>query len=317
LRVPSSPLPTLTQAQLDAWAQKAQTQSQHGQLPDYIPRLAEANPNWFAAQIQGMDGQILTSGDMTLSFPLMSVVKPFLLLFLLEHLGTQGVFEYVGNKPSTEPFNSLAQLEADAGWSRNPMLNSGAIVLASLLPGENARSRCSNLRQWLNQHSNCDLFLDESMLSSVRSLPNERNQAIARQLVKSGYLDAVETALDTYNHICCLSGTVADLASLGMLLAHDLGEILPEHRRTVNTLITTCGLYQASRHFAVQVGLPTKSGVSGVLVSIVPSQGAIACYSPPLDQTGNSVAGLFLLQQITQALPIKTMKLDDPYLNAT
>jgi glutaminase len=102
-----------------------------------------------------------------------------------------------------------------------------------------------------------------------------------------------------------------------MLLAHDLGEILPEHRRTVNTLITTCGLYQASRHFAVQVGLPTKSGVSGVLVSIVPSQGAIACYSPPLDQTGNSVAGLFLLQQITQALPIKTMKLDDPYLNAT
>lgn len=310
MKVSSSQLAALTQAQLDAWVEQAQTLSQQGKLPDYIPLLAQANPSWFAMQIQCTNGQIYTSGNLTLLFPLMSAIKPFVLLFLLEQLGTEAVFSHVGREPSIEPFNSLKQLEADKGWPRNPMLNSGAITLASLLPGKDAPSRCESLRQWLNQRASCHLFLDESMLSSVRSLPNERNRAIAMRLANSGYLDAVETALDTYNHVCCLSGTVTDLALLGMLLVHCQGGIKPEHRDTVNTLMTTCGLYQASSHFAIEVGLPTKSGVSGVLVSVVPSQGAIACYSPPLDQTGNSVAGVFLLQQIASALDLSELGSD-------
>lgn len=304
LAVTSVALAALTQAQLDSWAVQARSHIQGGQLPNYIPLLAQANRTWFAVQIQDINGQIHTSGDVTLSFPLMSVIKPFMLLFLLEQLGAEAVFAHVGMKPSDEPFNSLKQLQADQGWPRNPMLNSGAIALASLLPGQDARSRCESLRQWLNQRSNCQVFLDELMLSSVRAAGGERNRAIASLLAQFGYLEAEETALDTYNHVCCLSGTIADLALLGMLLVQCQGAILPEHRRTVNALMTTCGLYQASARFAVQVGLPTKSGVSGALISVVPRQGAIACYSPALDQVGNSKAGLFLLQQLTQALEL-------------
>lgn len=302
--MPTIKLAALTQAQLNAWAVQAQTHTQEGQLPRYIPLLAQANPTWFAVQIQCVDGQIYAAGDVTLSFPLMSVVKPFVLLFLLEQLGAETVFSHVGMEPSDEPFNSLTQLQADRGWPRNPMINSGAIALASLLPGQNAASRCESLRQWLNQCADVKLVLDKQMLASVRSVPNERNRAIASSLTQSGYLDWRETALDTYNHVCCLSGTVADLASLGMLLVQGKRVILPKHRRTVNALMTTCGLYQASGRFAVEVGLPTKSGVSGALVSAVPSQGAIACYSPALDQAGNSKAGLFLLQQLTHALEL-------------
>lgn len=232
----------------------------------------------------------------------MSVIKPFVLLFLLAHFGKEVAFSRVGIEPSDEPFNSLLQLEADRGWPRNPMINSGVIVLASLLPGEDPRSRCESLRQWLNQHADCQLSLDERMLSSVRSLPNKRNRAIAELLAQYGYLDLEESALDTYNQICCLSGTVADLALLGMLLVQCKKAILPEHRCTVNALMATCGLYQGSGRFAVEVGLPAKSGVSGALVSVVPHQGAIACYSPTLDDAGNSKAGLFLLQQLTHAL---------------
>lgn len=302
--MPILKLAALTQAQLNAWAVQAQTHTQEGQIPDYIPLLAQANPTWFAVQIQCVDGQIYAAGDVTLSFPLMSVVKPFVLLFLLEQLGAEAVFSHVGMAPSDEPFNSLTQLQADRGWPRNPMINSGAIALASLLPGQNAASRCESLRQWLNQCADVKLVLDEQMLASVRSVPNERNRAIASSLTQSGYLERLETALDTYNHVCCLSGTVADLASLGMLLVQGKRVILPKHRRIVNALMTTCGLYQASGRFAVEVGLPTKSGVSGALVSAVPNQGAIACYSPALDRAGNSKAGLFLLQQLTQALEL-------------
>lgn len=295
-------LANLTQAQLNAWVIQAQTHIQGGQLPDYIPMLAQANPNWFAVQIQTVDDRILTAGDVTLSFGLMSAIKPFVLLCLLEQLGTEIVFSHVGILPSDAPFNSLTQLEADGGFPRNPMINSGAIALASMLPGSDAPSRCDRLRQWLNQSANCQLFLDELMLNSVRSLPNERNQTITRLLAASGYLAAAEIALDTYNHICCLSGTVVDLARLGMLLVQNNKVISPQNRRTVNAIMTTCGLYQASARFAVEVGLPTKSGVSGAILSIVPSQGAIACYSPALDEAGNSKASLFLVQQLAQEL---------------
>lgn len=270
-------------------------------LPNYIPLLAQANPAWFAVQIQSTTGQIYAAGDVDVSFPLMSVVKPFVLLFLLEQLGKAAVFSCVGIEPSEQPFNSLQQLEVDQGWPRNPMINSGAIALAGLLPSQDATSRCENLRQWLNQCAGCQLVLDHKMLSSVRSVKNERNQAIASLLFQSGYLNDSETALDTYNHVCCLSGTVADLASLGMLLVQRQAAISPQHRQIVNALMTTCGLYQASGRFAVEVGLPTKSGVSGALLSVVPNQVAIACYSPLLDQAGNSAAGLFLLKQLTQA----------------
>lgn len=297
-------LTALTQDRLNAWVIQAQAHTQGGQIADYIPLLGQADSNWFAVQIQGNNEQILSVGDVTLSFPLMSVVKPFVLLFLLEHLGTQAVFSRVGMEPSDEPYNSLTQLQADKGWPRNPMINSGAIALVSLLPGQDARSRCENLRQWLNQRSNSHLFLDEAMLSSARSVQNQSNQAIAHLLAESGYLDAVETVLDTYKQVCCLSGTVADLACLGMLLVQHRGEILAEHRRIVNALMMTCGLYQASSRFAVEVGLPTKSGVSGAMISVVPSQGAIACYSPTLDSAGNSKASLFLLQQLAQALAL-------------
>lgn len=304
MTVPSRGLAALTQAQLNRWVIQAQAYTQAGQLPDYIPLLAQANSNWFAVQVERIKNQNLWAGDVALSFPLMSVVKPFVLLFLLEHLGAQAVFTHVGMEASDEPYNSLTQLQADGGRPRNPMINSGAIALASLLPGENARSRCETLCQWLNQRANSHLVLDEAMLSSVRSVRNERNQAIANLLAESGYLDSPEIALDTYNHVCCLSGTIADLAALGMLLVQSQGGIWAEHRRTVNALMMTCGLYQASSRFAVEVGVPTKSGVSGVMLSIVPSQGAIACFSPALDPAGNSKAGLFLLQKLAQALDL-------------
>lgn len=295
-------LNTLTQVQLNAWVVQAQAQSQGGQLPDYIPMLALANPSWFALQIQTVDGQIYTAGDVNLSFTLMSAIKPFVLLFLLQQLGKEVVFSHVGVSPSDQPFNSLIQLEIDRGFPRNPMINSGAIALCSLLPGKDALSRCENLRLWLNQHAQCQLVLDKLMLNCVQSIPNERNRAIARLMAQHGYLAAEEIALDTYNHVCCLSGNVIDLALLGMLLVENVNIISAQNRRSVNALMNTCGLYQASSRFAVEVGLPTKSGVSGVILSLVPSQGAIACYSPVLDEAGNSKAGSFLVQQLAQNL---------------
>ncbi|MFB2936422.1 glutaminase A [Aerosakkonemataceae cyanobacterium BLCC-F154] len=298
----SAKLSNLTQAQLEFLAVQAKSYSQGGRLPDYIPRLAEVNPEWLAVEINCTNGESFRFGESEIPFVLMSVIKPFVLLFLLEEMGKEAVFSHVGMQASDKPFYSIEQLEADQGWPRNPMINSGAIALASLLPGDNGFSRCENLRQWLNQSAGTNLILDKAMLNSVVAAGGGRNRSIAKLMFEFGFLNAPEIAIDTYNHICCLAGNVSDLANLGMLLAEEKIGISGENRRIVNALMLTCGLYEASASFAVKVGLPTKSGVSGALLSVVPGAGAIACYSPALDRIGNSKAGIFFLEKLTNSL---------------
>lgn len=296
-------LNTLTSAQLDTWFALAQEQARTGNLPDYIPALAQANPEWLAIAIQTCQGNRLLCGDRGHLFPLMSVIKPFLLLYLLATQGTETVFTYVGMDPSDRPFNALSQLQADGGFPRNPMLNSGAIALAALLPGETPQAKCLHLCGWLNQWAGSRLQLHAGILASVRSQPNVHNQALAAYLAAAGSLaQPAAIALDTYEQLCCLAGTVADLTRLGMLLVMPPLGLDPAHCCVVTAIMSTCGLYEYSGRFAVTAGVPCKSGVSGALVAIVPGQGVIACYSPPLDRNGNSVAGIWLVQQLATTL---------------
>lgn len=295
-------LTALTQDQLDAWVAQARLLTLRGRLPDYIPQLAQVNARLVAVQVQTIAGQSLTAGDFAQPFVLMSVVKPLLLLFLLDRLGSEAVFQQVGIEPSDQPFHSLAQLKSDQGRPRNPMINSGAIALTALLSETSGRDRMETFRHWLNDRAQTQLVLDQKALRSVRSLPNETNRAIATLLYKNQRLDQVDLALDTYNQLCCLSGTIADLAQLGLLFVQPQARIDPIYQRIVSALMLTCGLYEASGTFAVRIGLPIKSGVSGALLAIVPRQGAIACYSPAIDAIGNSVAGLFLVEKLAQTL---------------
>jgi len=294
-------LDKFTTTDLDAWVQQAKIQAIYGKVCDRIPQLSVANPNWFAVHICCVSGKTYSSGDIGCVFPLMSVIKVFSFLYLLETLGADQVLQWVGVEPSDAAFNSLDQLIADGGHPRNPMINSGAITLADKLPGKTASDRTSNLCQWLNQLTNSQLFLDEVMLASVRASRSSANQAIANYLAEQNRLENPEFALDTYEQICCLSGKVEDLALLGTALA--CGEGL-QHHRLVNAVMLMCGLYQDSAKFAIKIGLPMKSGISGGLLAIVPNAGAIACYSPALDIVGNSVAAISFVKALAQNLEL-------------
>lgn len=288
--------------QLNQWTTQAIALTQQGRVPDYIPQLAQVDREGFAACIQSHTGYRCDLGQTERRFVLMSVVKPFLLLYLLEHDGADTVFAYTARQPSSYPFNSLEQLNYDHGFPRNPMLNSGAIALSALLPGNDPMARCEALRQWLYQRAGVEFVLDRKMLASVQSRANERNRALAKRIAQAGYLcGSVNLALATYEYICCLAGTVVDLAQAGLLLTGKQGDTT-DQSTTVRQVMATCGLYEQSEAFMQAVGLPSKSGVSGALISIVPGEGAIACYSPPLDSTGNPIAALWFVQRVAQAL---------------
>ena len=284
--------------------QLAKIQAKQGQVADRIPQLAFADPGWFAVHICCKSGKTISFGDRACVFPLMSVIKAFSLLYLLEHLGAETVFGWVGVEPSDTPFHCLEQLVADRGRPRNPMINSGAITLADKLPGKDSSNRTLLFCRWLNQLAGCQLSLDEVMLASVRLTRSKANEAIANYLAETANLKNLETALDTYEQICCISGRVEDLALLGKLLACENSCVSSQNRRIVNAVMSTCGLYEASAQFAVRVGLPMKSGIGGGLIAIVPGEGAIACYSPTLDTVGNPVVGLAFVEALSQKLEL-------------
>ncbi|MFO5493378.1 MAG: glutaminase [Cuspidothrix sp.] len=284
---------------LSLWVEQAKTQIPRGKVLDRIPILATANPHWFAVHISFESGENYSLGDTAGLFPFMSVIKPFSFLYLLEKFGSQQVLEWVSVQPSDLAFNSLAQLITDNGHPRNPMINSGAITLADKLPGNSANECTQLFYEWLNNLAYTQLYIDADILASVRANRSPINIDITNYLHQAGNVKNIEFALDVYEQICCICGRVEDLAKLGKVLACQSDVINNEHRQMVNTVMLTCGLYEASAEYAVKIGLPMKSGVSGGLMAIVPNQGAVASYSPALDSIGNPVAGLALMETLS------------------
>jgi glutaminase len=289
---------------LSIWVEQAKTQAAQGKVIERIPQLALANPNSFAVYISCESRDNYSLGDTACVFPFMSVIKPFSLLYLLEYYGATQVLQWVGVKPSDAPFNSLAQLIADNGHPRNSMINSGAITLADKLPGNDANECTQLFCKWLNELANTQLYIDVNILTSVRASRSQINIDITNYLHETGNLKNIELSLDVYEQICCISGTVEDLAKLGTVLAYKSEFIKNQHRQIVNSVMLTCGLYEASAEYAVKIGLPIKSGIGGGLVAIIPNHGAIASYSPALDIVGNPVAGLALMETLSQNLQL-------------
>ncbi|MGB5769608.1 MAG: glutaminase, partial [Crocosphaera sp.] len=148
-------LTNLKPQQLSNWLTEASQKATTGKLPNYIPLLKQADTSLLAVCILTKDNHIILQGNSEQKFPLMSIIKPFLLLYLLSEFGEEFIFQKVGSQPSNYSFNSLEQLQLDQGFPRNPMINSGAITLASLLPGKDGNMRCQNLQQWLNKQAQC------------------------------------------------------------------------------------------------------------------------------------------------------------------
>lgn len=56
-----------------------------------------------------------------------------------------------------------------------------------------------------------------------------------------------------------------------------------------------CGMNIHSGKFTRSIGLPMKNSITGVLITIIPSIGALVTYSPLLDKDGVSIKGIAMI----------------------
>lgn len=278
-----------------------------GNVASYIPELFNADKNHLGICIFTKEGEIYEAGDTTIRFTIQSISKVISLAAALQHCGFDKVFEKIGMEPSGDAFNSLLKLDMSSDYPYNPMINSGAIAVASYLISEADFSQMLLYTKKLCMDP--DIVLDEKVYNSEMS-HSARNRAIAYLLESKGIVENdVEKSLDLYVKMCSLSITAGSLAGLGLVLANGgihpkTGERLLDSKvvRVVKTIMLTCGMYDGSGEFAVQVGMPSKSGVGGGILSLVDKRMGIGIYGPSLDEKGNSIAGRYMLKYLSDTL---------------
>lgn len=297
-------------------AQSSSAQAHKGAVATYIPELAKADPEAFGLAVTERDGTQCLSGDCEFPFTLQSISKVITLALALEERGRDNLFSAVGSNPTADPFNSIMRLEMDAPHRpHNPLINSGAIVVVSLLPEEGREGKVEailNLARDLM--GNGKIKVNDRVYRSEKNT-SDRNRSLAYFLRSVGSLKGdVEDILDVYFRQCSIEVNARDLSVLGATLACDglnpiTGRqiISPQTAQIVRAIMTTCGMYDGSGEFAVKVGIPAKSGVGGGIMASVPGRMGIGVFSPPLDEKGNSVAGLAALEAMSEKLNCRVL----------
>lgn len=287
---------------LEAIHQDAQVAFGRGKVASYIPALAGVAPRKFGLALASVDGEYAQTGDAREAFSIQSISKVFTLTLALRSIGEQ-LWEHVGREPSGNKFNSLVQLEHEAGIPRNPFINAGALVVSDQITSHCANARMQLLALVRDLSGNARINYDHAVAKS-EAQTGFRNAALANFMKSFGALEGkVDEVLDAYFHQCALAMSCVDLARSLLFLANrgvdpaSRAEVVtPLQARRINALMLTCGLYDAVGEFAFQVGLPAKSGVGGGIIAVVPGKLTLAVWSPELEESGNSCVGVEALR---------------------
>lgn len=282
-----------------------------GAPADYIPELARVEPDLFGISIVTVDGKVFNIGDTDHTFSIQSISKVYTLAMVMEELGEEAILEKLGAEPTGMPFNSVLAIEFQQSKVGNPLVNAGAIATASLLPGATEQEKWLKILDFYSGCAGEELSIMQDVYES-EAATNDRNQAIARLLAAYGkmYNDPGES-VDLYTRQCSVGINSKQLATMGATLA--AGGVNPftgnrvfsnEHVPQLLAVMLSCGMYDYSGTWSYKTGLPAKSGVGGGIVAVVPGKGAIAAFSPRLDQAGNSIRAQKAIAYVSEQLEI-------------
>lgn len=283
-----------------------QRENHEGEVATYIPELGKADPLHFGISLCTVDGQQFSLGDWGQEFTIQSICKPFAFLMALERHGRDRVLTHVGVEPSGDTFNSV-ELQPVTNRPPNPMVNAGAIAIASLIRGDEPSAGIDAFLQRMSLAAGRPLAIDEAVMAS-ESATGDRNRAIAYLLRNFDIIDThVDHTLHQYFAQCSMLTHSVDLAVIGATLANMgtnplTGEEVFDWKYVRDALATmfTCGMYNFAGEWAYRVGVPAKSGVSGGVLAVVNRQFSLAVYSPRVDLRGNSVRGIQLCIDVAE-----------------
>src|SRR5580698_1690504 len=137
-----------------------------GKVADYIPALANADPDAFGICIAGVRGRYFSIGDAEVPFTIQSISKVFVFALVCDELGHDEARQKLGVNSTGLPFDSVMGIELNDDRTMNPMVNAGALATASLVPGATIEDKFSRIVDMLSCFAGRRLDLDEEVYES-------------------------------------------------------------------------------------------------------------------------------------------------------
>jgi glutaminase len=303
--------PTNIQAALDAALAKYRN-LQEGKNADYIPALAQVNPNLYGIALVTADGKVYTAGDLGTEVSIQSISNVFTMAEVMREQGPDAIAQTIGVDATGMKFNSIVSIEMaqrTGGAEINPLVNPGAITATSMVQGATRDDVWNKIIGIHNDFAGRNLTVLENVYQS-EAATNQRNQAIGALMAAYGYIKSDwQQAVDLYTRQCSIGVTAKDLAVMAATLAFggrnpitNKQVLDPALVPEVLAVMATAGLYDDSGKWLYRTGLPAKSGVGGGIIAVSPGKFGIAVVSPPLDEAGNSVRAQRAITDIGFAL---------------
>jgi glutaminase len=284
-----------------------------GNVASYIPQLAEVDPKKFAISICFIDGKTINLGDYNDMFCMQSCSKPLSYCISRELNDLKDIHKHVGYEPSGQAFNAFTLNRQKI--PHNPLINAGAIMIASLIePKKEPSKRFETVKNFYQKMTgnNGNIGFDNSVFLSEKHHA-DRNISLAYYMRENKAFpentgpSEISSHLDLYFQCCSININAKMGACIAATLAN--GGVCPqtgakvfneESTRDCLSLMYMCGMYDYSGQFAFEIGLPAKSGVSGCLLLVIPNKMGICIWSPRLDDLGNTVRGVEFCKMFTK-----------------
>lgn len=154
------------------------------------------------------------------------------------------------------------------------------------------------------------LVFDDKLYERLKQKVADSNTI--NKIAAAGYTlyDDADIAVDLYIRLASLTVTATQLAIMGATIAAD-GRNPVTHkdvfdgRIAANVTATMArGVHREGRAWMMTVGLPGANSFGGAILAILPGFGAIAAYSPALDDNGVSVKAAKAIYEIAKDLQL-------------
>ncbi|MQB67707.1 glutaminase [Lactobacillus reuteri] len=304
----------LTMKKLEQLIDKNFAETAHGKVANYIPILGIVDPQQLGIAIYDVDeDKIGTAGMAGTRFAIESIAKVVALILAIKRLGHKRVLAELENGSADYSLSSvLLNDELTEQVHRINYLNNSSVLLTTALidqlMGQNSFNALLGFcREICNDPC---ISLNERLFRSA--IMNDKDiHALAYYMKDKDILEIVDQTLITYFMQSSMMVTSQSLANLGAVLANDGIKpwdnerlISHEDNELVKKLLTTVGSFEESKEYTIKIELPIKSGTGGGLLACAPQKCGIGIFSPALDQHGNSLAGMSLLQDVVEQLVV-------------
>jgi glutaminase len=281
-----------------------------GKNADYIKELKKINPKLYAISIYTINGEKYNIGDYNHEFALESSSKAFTLALALEKHGIKYVQDKIGKVGSDKKFNSVCAIVEAPTHTMNSFDNGGAMATTSLLYNPDKKKYIKSIVDNMNKFAGKNLHVNNNIYKSeMDGIYHNLSIAYLLKSYNRFYSDNIPACVEAYTKQCSVMVTSKDAALMACTLAN--GGVNPKtgvqvisknNAKYVVDHMSLVGLYDETETWMKNVGLPTKSGVSGILIISIPGVMGISIISPPLNKYGNSLKGLKTAKEISKLI---------------